>query len=382
MEKFDRRTKKVLANMFLNKDKRLAELLWEEAVSTDDKKLASELIINGITTKNGNSKLLENAASNGSYKVVKKLVNNGFTEGYRDAIWNAIKCDEYKIAQYIVREMKDLKYAILLGDMDLVQEVSKSKTVEEITDALQHAAFHNCSIEIIHFLVEGAGANIDDAEVLKHAVSQGNVELVEYCLELGAKLNCTSELLNRIEYYADNEIPITLINAGIDVNRHNYLSVALSKGKVKIAEALIEAGVDVNQGKNANERPLNLAVRLGNYSIVKKLLEKGATISEAESRKGELVDTALFVGRNLKVAKVLVEEGAEINKQSLASTVYNGNYDEVEFLVNSGATIASYNLDKNMFQIKDESKFDVRIAELLKKKFGFKGKFIDNNEED
>ncbi|WP_145971879.1 ankyrin repeat domain-containing protein [Wolbachia endosymbiont of Cimex lectularius] len=84
-------------------------------------------------------------------------------------------------------------------------------------------------------------------------------------LQLAAKLNCA-------------KLAKALIESGIDVNDGFPLHCAAERGHVQVAEILLAAKADVNMHDQYKLTPLDYAVELGNkIEMVKLLLKKGAT---------------------------------------------------------------------------------------------------------
>lgn len=86
---------------------------------------------------------------------------------------------------------------------------------------------------------------------------------------------------------ATPEIAGMLLDAGADINARNRhkefgpgnspLSAAVYQDRRDVVRLLIERGADLNQGDDANWRPLHLAVANGRLETARMLLEAGAS---------------------------------------------------------------------------------------------------------
>lgn len=95
-----------------------------------------------------------------------------------------------------------------------------------------------------------------------------------------------------------------LIEAGIDVNK-DYMPLHLYKSD-EVVKALLEAGVNIN-GKDQNgNTSLHLCY---NQNIAKMLIEAGANVNI----KNDEGDTPLHLCENENVVKMLIEAGANVN---------------------------------------------------------------------
>ncbi|KAK5319135.1 hypothetical protein LTR93_007830 [Exophiala xenobiotica] len=146
------------------------------------------------------------------------------------------------------------------------------------------------------------------------------------------------------------------------------LGYAIVREKLPIAEALIEAGVDINVGGDSFN-PIMEAARSRNSEFMRLLIKNGAEVN-IQTEHGETpllrcFDThyvSLKICRNNgETAKMLVKAGAHVNvsdafgRTPLGGAVQVGNLEAVEILVNAGAYIdqaCSINSDAFLYQDK------------------------------
>lgn len=123
-------------------------------------------------------------------------------------------------------------------------------------------------------------------------------------------------------------------------------------GKLKKLKQKLQEGGDINE-KNYSYTPIVSAARSGHLEVVKFLIDNGA------SHKSEaLVESAIdFNSNNIDIAKVLINNGADINylnngKTAIINASYNGDGDLVKFLVENGANVdPRVNNNYNIFEL-------------------------------
>lgn len=118
--------------------------------------------------------------------------------------------------------------------------------------------------------------------LLVDSTYNNNLEAVKLLLEYGADPNYEYEGFTPLIVAADegyNEILITLIEAGADVNQTGWstpLIRAIVSGHTDIVEELIKHGADVNLMPTDGYSPLNEAEYYGNTEIINLLIQAGA----------------------------------------------------------------------------------------------------------
>ena len=163
--------------------------------------------------------------------------------------------------------------------------------------------------------------NEEGDQLLTHAASGGNPELVKHMLSLGCKPNHQNihqrTPLHHAARSGNCEAIAILIEAGADPNcRDNRnatpLFQALTNNHPQAAMLLIRAGARINDGDLPwKQTPLILAASSNSIDLVELLLERGSHI-EAKDESG---CTPLIHGArsgNLQVVKTLLDAGADI----------------------------------------------------------------------
>lgn len=153
--------------------------------------------------------------------------------------------------------------------------------------AALHAAVETGNIEIAQFLLS-SGAKINGRDSLKRTPlmmmdSDATPELLQLLLRYGAKVNLTDKkkftALNHFAGFDKPEIFRLLILAGANVNAVNKegatpLMTAAQEGHLDIVKALLESGADVNPRNKGGEGALDMA----DDAEIKGLLESYGAI--------------------------------------------------------------------------------------------------------
>ncbi len=137
---------------------------------------------------------------------------------------------------------------------------------------------------------------------------------------------------------------------------------AVIKGDLAKVKELFEKEPQLLKAKNARQStPLHVAASLDNEEIAKYLIEKG---SDIEAINGNFYTPLMYAG--IKVAKLLVEIGADVNYKSrngwsaLDETLWRGKKDVAEYLLDKGVTIPDINTPEG----KDKLFASIRIGSI------------------
>jgi ankyrin len=198
--------------------------------------------------------------------------------------------------------------------------------------------------EIARLLLDcGAQVNTqnDQGETPLHLVSRGEysslddgVRVAELLLERGTDTNAQDKFgwtpLHSASYNGMHEITQVLLRHGAKVNLENHLGeTALhlsregkygSRDGVRVAQLLLDAGLDVNARDKRNWTPLHAASYYGRVKIAQLLLDRGA-ITAAVDGQGKTplhqVSQGSFesLEAGCRIAELLLERGVDPNTQ-------------------------------------------------------------------
>jgi len=159
-------------------------------------------------------------------------------------------------------------------------------------------------------------------------------------------------------YHNQWKIIKNYLEAGGDIEStddegNTALTIAALEGKVKLFKKLIAHGANT-QHKNSRKESVFLATIFGqNFEIVKCIIDD---INEIDMRDGN-DDTPLMVAAslgNLKIVKLLVDHGADLNAVSKASdytplldALQKGHEEVAKYLIAKGANVITMGKDRN-----------------------------------
>ena len=191
------------------------------------------------------------------------------------------------------------------------------------------------SLGVDKLLIEhGADINHRDehgATPLHYAAQRGNLNVVKYFVEQGADVNAVDNsgwTPLTMSSFADVEIAKYLIVNGAQVNTGNCqdksskccepnpttpLHMAAQRGKIELAQVLLDNGARVNVLNGDGVTPLHFAILENDSAMVSLLLSRGAFVNIAEPTFGldELHKAAIMGGLN--ISKAIIDAGANIN---------------------------------------------------------------------
>ena len=242
-----------------------------------------------------------------------------------------------------------------------------------------HLASYYGRLEIARVLLDhGASVNAETnaGETPLFLVSRGvygsqddGARVAQLLLERGGKANAPRRdswfPLHAASYFGKPEIVRMLLDHGAKANaesRQGKNSLDLvARGEyrskedgVRVAQLLLERGVDVNASDKDHWTPLHSASYYGMYEIVRVLLDHGAKVN-AENDDHEISLDLVSRGKypspsdGVRIAQLLLDHGANVNGQPkgdwtpLSWSSYYGKPDIVRVLVDRGATVNTKN---------------------------------------
>lgn len=154
---------------------------------------------------------------------------------------------------------------------------------------------------------------------LSAACQAAMTKIISYLIDIGANLEggmAVVPLEKAIEYNRFDVVKL-LVEKGVNVNhitapRNTALSLAITKGSLKIATYLIENGANVNQ-PCGQSTPLRRAIGVKNYAMMKLLLENKAKVNAISDTGTTPLYIAALSG-DLVAVKMLLSYGATLNE--------------------------------------------------------------------
>lgn len=156
--------------------------------------------------------------------------------------------------------------------------------------------------------------------------------------------------------YGDNDIIISLLKKGYDIDAHNnhnrtMITEAVLNGRIETVKLLLTKGVNVNARDQFGWTSVHYAARDGNLKMFEILVKAGADINI----KGNIGETALTAAasknKNFPVIRALIRLGADMNAltekndSALLIAARNGATDNVKALIDAGAKVNIVNID-------------------------------------
>ena len=175
--------------------------------------------------------------------------------------------------------------------------------------------------------------------------------LLFVCQSVNAQTEEVSKLnkaLIRAAFDGDSIEAEALLQAGADVDAKSSsgrtaLMLAAMRGHTEVVQLLLDAGTDVETKSISGETALTYAVKQGHTEVVQLLLDAGADVNVQDINKRR---TALMWASNygkLEIVNLLIEAGADVNAKmdngaTALSMAISKEHKEVESLLrNAGA---------------------------------------------
>lgn len=290
-------------------------------------------------------------------------------ESEKKELYRAIQAEDSQealrlIETYDVAALNDyraLVYAIKRGKDDIAMALIDKGVNVNLEDratgmtAVELLGFQCAAPEILAQKLYECGAEkinqiYPRCTPLMLAVLQGDQDKVRDLLANGADVNAQDSNGNPVWYYALNnknvEIFKELVNHGADLNVCNRkgdtalsYSILAYNGVCEAVDVCLEAGVDVDAGKNV---PLASAIIARDDDMVKKLIDKGATIV------GSPIENKFYVA-SVEMMSLLVDKGWDLCQPVRwgmgefypieQCVIFNHGIDKVDFMLSKGADL-------------------------------------------
>ncbi|CAK4077739.1 unnamed protein product [Aphanomyces euteiches] len=188
--------------------------------------------------------------------------------------------------------MASLGIAARKGDLDEVKKLINSgynpNAVDEDERTALHWAASSGHMDTVEFLAEISNIDHQDDSgwtALMSAASSGHVDVVSHLLSIGANANLA--------------------------NKNGQIALHYHKGRLEIAELLVDATRDINHADRSGATPLTKA--LGGRpapDVIQLLLEHEAKLNTKDVNGNTPLHIALLEGHE-SIAMMLIEHGAD-----------------------------------------------------------------------
>lgn len=219
-----------------------------------------------------------------------------------------------------------------------------------------------------------AGAKTNDPNLVKAALSKGNLDLLKLMVENGTDAN-----LGMLPAVTANNLPAVqmLIDKGGNAAAQGLLAQAVKTKNTQMIELLIKNGANPNDA-------MKDAVTMGDVAIVKLLIAAGADGSKPEflvasvaKNNAELTGLLLTSGGNpesildatvnagsVNILQLLISKGVNVNNHKYLVTAINKNNQQMAAMLVKAGCDAGYvdNSGNNMLHIAAKTEADKVIA--------------------
>lgn len=260
----------------------------------------------------------------------------------------------YQIKMVLQRSLRDLGDAVEKNDT-----VTICKVLSKIPELVDDPNSHDVLLNLPDF--NQFGSNVNLIKYLNRAILKSNLQLVEFFLKKGVKLDdaaacryvfCGNDMKtskNLLLLLMKYGLKVIGVKNQIDQNLlHSFIDNFVKKedeDAVEIAEILLNTiGIPVDETDEFGATALSLSVNKENTRLVSYLIEKGAKVNHAGGRTP--LNAAVFTG-NEDLVSLLLSSGANINGKSrtgqtaLHSACYIHKESMIKLLVHNGADISA-----------------------------------------
>lgn len=278
-------------------------------VSVIDRKMRKHVLIFVITNRFNdgtfvNDSMLLYSCTYGFSKFAQFLLDNGM-----------------KITHEVFEE------AVRYGHLKIVKRFTSEGW--KARDETLIIAANRGHLNIIKYLLHrGADVNTRDGKPLEEAAYYRELEVVEYLVKSGAKIN--DKVLQKCIYKKDKWLINYLIRNGANIRIHDdlLLKYAVEEDDLELVKYAIEKGADIH---SRNENALLQSIENGYFEMVKYLIEKGANVNFGDNLIFKTV--IRFENRDFGIIRLIVENGIVLTEEIIElAKEYNCEEEIIEYL--------------------------------------------------
>ncbi|KAJ8668005.1 hypothetical protein QAD02_009668 [Eretmocerus hayati] len=283
---------------------------------------------------------LRNAVISGNINDVEKLIDGADVNAINWYAGASPNIDDF------YDRLTPLHAAIIFGSVKRLELLIKAEanldTMTKKGSTSLHLAISSENrddenFDLIQLLVKsGASLTQNSAEgfdALQTAVSVGKVKVVQFLIESGA------DVFTIVEKTTDNCLHIVV----------KSWSGKTDNDRIAIIELLINAGIPVDVMNSGGITPLYCALDIGNVQLVEYLIQAGANVNMIDASGGNSIHHAIPLGppeeNHSHIISLLVNAGASVNirnndgRAPLDFTVLTGKFETSLQLIKAGADV-------------------------------------------
>lgn len=205
---------------------------------------------------------------------------------------------------------------------------------------LYEACMEGCLWTLRGLLFLGKHADWSDEEshnALQEAYDKGQYEAIKLMVQKGVMLNDRDAedypqqtILHKAIDEGKVGFAVDLIDAGVNLDDGRYLYKACVKGEMKIVDALARRGVKLADQKPVINKALMPTILGGHQDMAALLIQSGATVIDTG-----ILESACSLGQ-MKVVEALIGRGVRLTHDALKFAILENHLDIAALLVRNG----------------------------------------------
>lgn len=272
-----------------------------------------------------------------------------------------------------VNDFSPLRIAAEQGYLGMVQYLVKNGAITEPIDGKPspiYLASKNGHYDIVKFLLDLNNDKLSINIALHGIIERGDLKFLEYLMSKKPDIEFSYPVckpLKRAVETKNIQIVKLLIAAGADVAGSGALALSVEKKDRKLFQYLItKEGADAYQKSIA----MNAAIDAGDIEFVKDLIKLGVPVNKDQDPISHAIN-----GMKPNILRLLVENGADINKFTISSDKLNyvhlmvlrENIEGLQMVIDNGANVKLSTLSgETPLHLAAEKNFDEAISLLIK----------------
>ena len=208
----------------------------------------------------------------------------------------------------------------------------------ESNNSLNIASYNNC-LDIILYIIEKVPKlinSIDDEgfNALEYASLRGQLSLVQFLCEHGAKVRTSLHLAVKSNHYRVVKYLVEVKHAGINATDHNsstVISYATEKGDLNLFKYLLDHGANPKIVNSKGMNCLHIASANNSLEIVRYIIEHHIILMDSPSKEGYNSLEIAIHKRSHSVAQYLINKcGIQL---CIKNAISNNKYEIMKYLV-------------------------------------------------